>query len=249
MSLQGKAAFITGAGGFLGSGCARKLAALGAKVALCDLNEKTVEKVAREIRAAGGKAWTYTADVTESVSIDMAIEAAAEVMCGLDILIHAAGGSARSKMKPLIQQKDEVILQVLKVNLLGALYTSRAAGRIMVAQGKGGRILNFASTVGVNGLRGCVEYAAAKGGIMAMTKSLAKELAPYQITVNCVAPGIVQRPGEDNEAVKTNFLGRKCTDADVAALVAFMVSEESGFITGQTYIIDGGRSLAMKGSD
>ncbi len=172
-------------------------------------------------------------------------------------MIHIAGGSARiagkdAKYAPLVEQEDYVIDRVLKVNLYGAFYASRAAARIMIKQGRGGKIINFSSAVGLNGLVHCVDYAAAKGGVMSLTKALAKELGPYKINVNSVAPGIVMRPEENggsDRALNTNLLGEKCTASDIADLVDFLVSDKAHFITGQTYVIDGGRSLSMKGSD
>ena len=126
----------------------------------------------------------------------------------------------------------------------------------MIEQGEGGKIINFASTVGVNGLKGSVDYAASKGGVMSLTKALAKELGPYKINVNAVAPGIVCRPEMDTTtpkgqkyAYETNLLGEKCTAEDIANLVEFLASDKARFITGQTYIIDGGRTLSMKGTD
>ena len=126
----------------------------------------------------------------------------------------------------------------------------------MIKQGNGGRIINFSSAVGLNGLKGCVDYAASKGGVMSMTRALAKELGEYKITVNSVAPGVVCRPEVDAEsesghhyAYETNLLGERCTAEDIASLVEFLVSEKARFITGQTYVCDGGRSLSMKGTD
>ena len=106
--------------------------------------------------------------------------------------------------------------------------------------------------MGINGLKSCTDYAAAKGGVMSLTKALAKELGPYKINVNSVAPGVVMRPeekGGDERALGTNLLGKKCTATDIANLVEFLVSDKAGFITGQTYVIDGGRTLSMKGTD
>ncbi len=169
--------------------------------------------------------------------------------------MHVAGGSARiagGRYVPLTEQDDEVIDKVIKINLYGAIWASRAAARIMIKQGTGGKIINFASAVGINGLATCCDYAAAKGGVMSLTKSLAKELGGYKINVNAVAPGVVMRPEEDNtsdRATKTNFLGEKCTAEDIANLVAFLASDKARFITGQTYVCDGGRSLSMKGTD
>ena len=252
-----KVAFITGAGGYLGSETARTLAKSGISVAVCDINEEAVNKTVESIVQNGGVARGYVADVTESASIDAAINRAADELGRLDIMIHVAGGSARiagkdAKYCPLVEQEDYVIDRVLKVNLYGAFYASRAAARIMIKQGEGGKIIKFSSAVGINGLKNCTDYAAAKGGVMSLTKALAKELGQYKINVNSVAPGVVMRPeenGGDERALGTNLLGEKCTATDVADLVEFLVSDKAGFITGQTYVIDGGRTLSMKGTD
>lgn len=252
-----KTAFITGGGGYIGTGVARMLASEGIQIAVCDILKESAEKTVKLITEEGGIAKAYPADVTESASIDAAMEQAAKDFGSIDIMIHVAGGSSRiagpeARYVPLTEQEDYVIDRVLKVNLYGALFASRAAARIMMRQGNGGKIINFSSTVGLNGLATCVDYAAAKGGVMSMTKALAKELGPYHINVNSVAPGIVMRPeekGGDERALKTNLLGRKCFPEDVANLVSFLVSDKADFITGQVYVIDGGRSLSMKGTD
>lgn len=252
-----KVAFITGAGGYIGGETAYTLAKSGIEVAVCDINEESVVKTVERITQDGGIAKGYVADVTDSASIDAAINSAAEEFGRLDIMVHIAGGSARiagkdAKYLPLVKQEDYVIDRVLKVNLYGAFYASRAAARIMIEQGEGGKIINFSSAVGINGLKNCTDYAAAKGGVMSLTRALAKELGPYKINVNSVAPGVVMRPeekGGDDRALKTNLLGEKCTATDIANLVEFLVSDKAGFITGQTYVIDGGRTLSMKGTD
>ena len=252
-----KVAFITGAGGYIGSQTALTLAKEGVCIAACDMNRATLDEVVQEITQMGGTAKSYVADVAESKSIDAAINQAAEDFGRLDMMIHIAGGSARiagpdAKYLPLVEQEDYVIDRVLKVNLYGAIWASRAAARIMIKQGEGGKIINFSSAVGVNGLEKCCDYAASKGGVMSLTRALAKELGPYKINVNSVAPGIVMRPGEsggDHRALETNLLGEKCTAQDIADLVAFLVSDKARFITGQVYLIDGGRTLSMKGTD
>ena len=256
-----KVAFITGAGGYIGSETARTLAKSGIAVAVCDINEETVGKTVRSIVDAGGEAKGYIADVTRSESIDRAINQAASDLGRLDIMVHVAGGSARIAGSGvvgarLVDREDSVIETVLGVNLFGAIWSSRAAARIMIKQGEGGRIINFSSAVGLNGLKGHVDYAASKGGVISMTRALAKELGEYKITANSVAPGVVCRPEVDTStehghhyAYETNLLGEKCTAEDVANLVEFLVSDKAGFITGQTYVIDGGRSLSMKGTD
>ena len=252
-----KVAFITGAGGYIGSETARTLAKSGIAIAVCDINEQTVNQTVESIVQNGGEAKGYIADVTDSASIDSAINQAASDFGRLDIMVHIAGGSARiagkdAKYRPLVEQEDYVIDRVLKVNLYGAFYASRAAARVMIKQGEGGKIINFSSAVGINGLKCCADYAAAKGGVMSLTKALAKELGPYKINVNSVAPGVVMRPeenGGDDRALKTNLLGKKCMAEDIANLVDFLVSDKAGFITGQTYVCDGGRTLSMKGTD
>ena len=250
-----KTAFITGAGGYIGTQTAITLAKAGINIAVSDINEKSVKATVDKVIAAGGNAKGYAADVSDSKDIEEAIQKAAADFGSLDIMVHVAGGSARiagGSYVPLVEQEDRVIDTVLKVNLYGAFWASRAAARIMIKQGTGGKIINFASAVGINGLLCCCDYAASKGGIMSLTKSLAKELGPYKINVNAVAPGVAMRPNEGNDidrATKTNLLGEKCTAEDIANLVEFLASDKARFITGQTYICDGGRTLSMKGSD
>ena len=253
--MNSKTAFITGAAGYIGLQTALTLAKEGIQIAVCDISEDAVLSAVDKIRAAGGRAKGYPADVSDPQAIEDAISRAAKDFGSLDILIHIAGGSARiagGAYVPLVEQTNEVIDKVLKVNLYGAIFASRAAARIMIKQGTGGKIIHFASAVGINGLANCSEYAAAKGGVMSLTRSLAKELGVYKINVNAVAPGIVMRPEEGKDtarATKTNFLGEKCTAEDIADLVAFLASDKARFITGQTYLCDGGRTLSMKGTD
>ena len=256
-----KVAFITGAGGYIGSETAFTLAKNGIAIAVCDINPETVEKTLKRIEEAGGLAKGYVFDVTSSESVNETVDKIVSDFGRLDIMVHIAGGSARIAGKnarncPLVEQEDYVIDTVLKVNLYGAIWASRAAARQMIKQGTGGKIINFSSTVGFNGLVGACDYAASKGGVMSLTKALAKELGPYKINVNSVAPGVVCREDVDTSsewghhyAYETNLLGEKCLASDIANLVEFLVSDKARFITGQTYICDGGRALSMKGSD
>ena len=257
LEFEGKVALITGAGGYIGGETAVMLAKQGAKIAVCDINETTIANTLNRIAEIGGVAKGYVMDVTESKSVDEAVETIVKDFGRLDISVHIAGGSARvagkeAKYVPLVEQEDFVIDRVLKINLYGAFWVSRAAARVMIKQGEGGKIINFSSAVAMNGLKTCCDYAASKGGVISLTKALAKELGPHKINVNSVAPGIVQRPGENDESpyvYNSNLLGKKCYASDIANLVTFLVSEKAGFITGQTYIIDGGRTLSMKASD
>ncbi len=235
---EGKIALITGAGGYIGGETAVMLAKQGAKIAVCDINEESVQKTLTNIKKVGGEAKGYVMDVTDSKNVDETVGKIVKDFGGLDISIHIAGGSARiagksARYLPLVDQEDYVIDKVLKINLYGAIWVSRAAARVMIKQGNGGKILNFSSAVAFNGLKTCCDYAASKGGVISLTKALAKELGPYKINVNSVAPGLVQRPGENDDSpyfYNSNFLGRKCYASDVANLVAFLVSDKAGLL-------------------
>ena len=255
MKFKNKVVFITGGGGYIGGETAYMFAKEGASVAICDVNEEALSAKLARINELGVKAQGYLIDVTDSESVNDVVATVVKDFGRIDISVHVAGGSARiagpNVFAHLIDQKDYVIDKVLKVNLYGAMYVARAVGKYMVTNGVKGRIISFSSVVGQNGLIGCSDYAAAKAGVSAFTKSFAKEVSPKGITANCVAPGIVQRPGEENDeySKRTNFLGEICTAEDVGNVVLFLASDEARFITGQTYVIDGGRGLAMKGSD
>ena len=255
MRFENKVAFITGGGGYIGGETAYMFAKEGASVAICDVNEQALMDKLERIKALGVQAKGYLIDVTDSESVNDVVATVIKDFGKIDISVHVAGGSARiagpNLFAHLIDQKDYVIDKVLKVNLYGAMYVARAVGKYMVTNGVKGRIISFSSVVGQNGLIGCSDYAAAKAGVSAFTKSFAKEVSPKGITANCVAPGIVQRPGEENNeySKRTNFLGEICTAEDVGNVVLFLASDEARFITGLTYVIDGGRGLAMKGSD
>lgn len=252
-----KSAFITGGGGYIGGEVALTLARRGIAVAVCDINEEAVTRTVKRIEDAGFIARGYVGDVTNSKNIEEVMRRAVSELGELYAMVHVAGGTARiagsdAKYLPIVEQEDYVIERVLAVNLYGAIWASRAAARIMIEQGVGGKIINFSSVVAENGLATCTDYAAAKGGVISFCRSLAKEVGEYKINVNSVAPGIVMRPddmGGDARAFGTNFLSRKCLASDVANVVDFLASDKADFVTGQVYIVDGGRGLAMKGSD
>ena len=170
----------------------------------------------------------------------------------LDLFVDCAGGGARNEMKPLTQQSTEVISRILNLNLLGGIISSREAAKIMQPYNNG-RIIFISSTVGVRGLKNYSEYAAAKAGIIAFATSISMELGPNHINVNCITPGIVQRGSIDDisleQITKTNWLNDYGKPEDIAAMVAYLNSEEASFITGQNFIVDGGRSLGLKNSN
>ncbi|RRJ94602.1 SDR family oxidoreductase [Opitutaceae bacterium TAV4] len=250
MKLQNQVAIITGGGGVLGGAIARKLAAEGAKIALFDIRQEFAENTAAAITAAGGEATAHGVDITNADDARRNVDDVFARYGRLDILVNCAGGSARKQMKFFHEQTLDVVRDVIAVNLFGMLNCTHAAAKHMVAA-RFGKIVNIGSTVGVQGLEKSVDYAAAKGAIIAATRALAKELGPHDINVNCVSPGIVLRePTADPLAFakKHSSMNRLCTPDDIANVVVFLTLPESGYIIGQNHIVDGGRSLAMMGS-
>ena len=248
--LTGKVAVITGGSGAIGRACAVRLAAEGAKVYVCGSRPTSAQPVVDEIRTLGLLAEPVGLNVLDANAIEEAINKIAESSDGhIDILINSAGGSARDHARKVAEQSVEVIDEVLNVNLRGAMLCCRAVAKYMIAQ-QSGRIINITSVIGLQGKAGYSEYAASKGGSIAFVKSLAQELGRYGITVNGVAPGIVQR-GEVTEDMKeslakTNWMGTYGKPEDISAAVNFLCSEEASFITGQNLAVDGGRSLGLK---
>lgn len=249
---DGKVCLLTGAGGSIGGATARRFASEGAKVLVCDLCAETAERTADEIRAVGGVAAAQVLDVTDPTACDAAVSACVKTFGGLDVMVHVAGGSARGKAAPLVEQTDDVIRSVLDVNLFGAIWMCRAAARAMQAQGRGGRLICLSSALAFCGLGRFADYSAAKGGVVSFVKALAKEVGPDGITVNAVAPGIVMRPDEtggEARALGTNVLHQKCVPDDIASAILYLASDEAHFVTGATLMVDGGRSLSLKGTD
>jgi 3-oxoacyl-[acyl-carrier protein] reductase len=250
MDRSGQVAIVTGGGGSIGGAVAALFARNGAAVALCDIREEELERLVREITALGGKATAIKADIRSPDETGRAVEKVKALYGRVDVLVNVAGGSARENIAPIHLMKPEVIDRILTVNLHGALYFCRAVAQTMINQ-KQGKIVNVASIVGIRGLARLGDYAAAKAGVIALTQSLAMELGPYGINVNCVSPGLVPRPEEkdkEDSVRKTNYLGRVCTPEDVADLIDFLSGDKSNFITGANVVIDGGRSLGLKGS-
>ncbi|MDF2725889.1 MAG: short-chain dehydrogenase/reductase, partial [Paenibacillus sp.] len=181
--------------------------------------------------------------------IERMTQAVIERFGRIDILVYSAGGSARQQNALLHQAEEDVIDRILDVNLRGVMYCSKAVVGHMIARNSG-KIVNIGSIVGINGKAKLVDYSAAKAGVIAVTKSLALEAGQHGITVNCVSPGLVPRQdelGKLDYVRKTNVLGRVCQPEDIANMVNFLVSDEADFITGQNFVVDGGRSLGLRG--
>lgn len=246
--LENKIAIITGGAGMIGRCIAENMIAEGAKVALADINAEALKNVTDKLNADGCEhAIGIPLNIKNYNEVEAAVDETTAHFGRVDILVGAAGGSPRARRKFFYEQDIEVIEDNIGVNLFGNIYFSKAVANRMIAQNEGGRIILFGSVLGVNGHKKSAEYSAAKGGVIAFTKSAAKELGSFGITVNTVSPGII--PHDDKDYSKTNYLGITPNSEDVAGIVVFLASQKARFITGQNIIVDGGRGLATLGTD
>ena len=245
--MDGKIAIVTGAGRGIGRGIAEKLAAEGATVAASDVDEATANDVAA---ALGGDALGLTCDVASRESVDAMVATVHDRFGRIDVLVNNAG---YDKVGPFVDSDPADWDRIIGINLYGVLHTSKAVLPIMVAQG-GGRVVNLASDAGRVGSSGEAVYSAAKGGIIAFTKTTAREMARHQVAVNCVCPGptdtaLFASVTEDNPKlrdalIKAIPLRRLAQPADLANAVAFLASDEAAYITGQTLSVSGGLSMS-----
>ncbi|WFB36863.1 SDR family NAD(P)-dependent oxidoreductase [Kiritimatiellota bacterium B12222] len=250
MTLKDKVAIVSGGGGAIGRAVCLKLAEAGARIAVFDLRQESADSVTKELESKGSSALPCAVDVSNYESVSETVKQVHQHFGKIDILVNCAGGSAREKMAEFHEQSIEVIHNMLHVNLFGALHCIRAVSPYMV-EAQQGNIVNITSIVARGGARKCAEYGAAKGGLIAATKSLAIELGPHNITINCVSPGLVERtPPKDERAFaqRHSVLNRICTQDDIAATVLFMLQPGASYITGQDLAVDGGRSLGLRGN-
>lgn len=247
MDLTGRNALVTGGSRGIGRAVCLELASRGANVAVnCAGNARAAEETAAACRELGVQAFAVQADVSDSAAAGAMVKAVIERFGRLDILVNNAG-ITRDKLA--LQMKNEDLDAVLDTNLKGAFYCMRAAYRPMMKQ-RYGRIVNLSSVVGLRGNPGQANYAASKAGLIGMSKSIAKELASRNVTVNLVAPGFI---GTDMTAVlpeaareallKSIPMARLGQPEDVARAVAFFAAEDAGYITGQVLCVDGGMAV------
>jgi 3-oxoacyl-[acyl-carrier protein] reductase len=243
MSLKGKVALVTGGAQGIGKAIATRLAQEEAMVAIADVNINVARSVAAQLEDGGGTAFAYQLDVSDSSQAEELIKQISEKYSSLDILINNAGISRDAL---LIRTSEEDWDRMMAVNLKGAFNLTKSAARAMVRQ-RSGRIVNVTSVIGLMGNTGQAAYASSKAGLVGLTKTAAKELAIRGITVNAIAPGYIQTAMTESlsQTAKDAFLNliplrRAGTAEDVANVVAFLVSDQAGYITGQVIQVDGG---------
>ena len=248
MKLTDQVAVITGAGRNIGEDTARLLAAEGAKVAVVDMDKGRGDKVAADIVQAGGVAAGFVADVASEADIAALVKGVVAKWGRIDILVNNA---AISDNKHVLDITKEQWDRVIAVTLTGPFLMSQHVARQMAAQGTGGKIVNIGSTSGFFGRSRAIAYAAAKGGVANLTRSLAVQLAPYKIRVNGVVPNKIGSPVGKDEFDPTrpvvNLVGRAGVPMDLARVILFLVSEESAFIVGEMLFVDGGVSAMLIG--
>ncbi|MCT6516661.1 MULTISPECIES: acetoin reductase [Enterobacterales] len=255
MALNGKVILVTGAAQGIGRGIALRLAKDGADIALVDLKADKLADVAKEIEALGRKTTIFTADISQRDDVFAAVEHAEKTLGGFDVMINNAG---IAQVKPLADVTPEDMDRIFKINVNGTMWGIQAAAEKFKARGHKGKIINASSIAGHDGFAMLGVYSATKFAVRALTQAAAKEYASAGITVNAYCPGIVgtdmwveidERFSEITGAPKGETykkyvegiaLGRAQTPNDVAALVAFLSSDDSDYITGQAILTDGG---------
>ena len=240
MVLESKIALITGGASGIGAGIAKRFVQEGGVVAICDIDAQTGAKTAQEI---GGKIHFFKLDISDEEQVRKTVEDIQKQFLKIDILINNAG---ITNDKLILRMTKEDWEHVLNINLTGTFLVTKAVIRSMIKQ-RYGKIVNIASVIGLIGNPGQANYAASKAGIIGFTKSAAKELGARNITVNAIAPGFINTKMTDiiPEKIKQAYLkmipmGRFGETDDVANLALFLSSDQSSYITGQVFCLDGG---------
>ena len=249
MKLEGKAALVTGSSRGVGKAVALGFAASGADVVInYTSNQNAADNVVSEIQSMGRSAVAVKADVAVKTDVERLVNTAAEKFGKLDILVNNAGFTRPAMM---VKMSEDQWDQVVDIHLKGAFLCSQAAGRLMKEQNSG-KIINVTSVAGIVGTVGQINYSAAKGGIISMTKSIAREMARYNVCANVISLGIVAtdmtekiRTDEKLKEIYMNriLLKRFAEPDDISPAFVFFASDESNYITGQLICVDGGYGM------
>jgi NAD(P)-dependent dehydrogenase (short-subunit alcohol dehydrogenase family) len=248
MKLKDQVAIITGAGRNIGEDTAKLFAAEGAKVAVADNHKGRADKVADEIVRGNGEAAGFVADVSSEADVEALVRDVVAKWGRIDILVNNAAISDNKHMLDISKADWD---RVMAVTLTGPFLMSQKVAKQMVAQGGGGKIVNVGSTSGFFGRRRAIAYTTAKAGIANLTRSMAVQLAPHNIRVNCVVPNKIGSPvGKDEfDPTRTvvNLRGRVGVPMDLARAILFLASDDSDFIVGDMLFVDGGLAAMMVG--
>lgn len=246
--IEGKVAIVTGSGQGIGRGIAERLAEEGGKIVVNDIDAAKAAEAVRSIADAGGTAWPFAADVRDKAAMT-AMAKFAETQGGrIDILVNNTGVVRDNYLSKMPEADWDLVIDV---NLKGAFLALQAVEPYLRAQ-KGGKVVNISSRA-LLGNKGQANYSASKAGLVGLTRVAALELAPFNVNVNAVAPGLIDtplirslRPDVQEQLVKAQPTPRIGTPRDIANAVLFLVSDESDYITGQVLMVDGGKSLGAK---
>ncbi len=245
MQFKNRVALVTGSGSGIGEGIAKTLSAKGVKVVINDVDEAKINRVVQEIREAGGEVLGIAADITKLNEVDHMFQEIINSFGQIDILVNNAGIARDKSIKKMSEEDWDV---VLNVNLKGVFLCSKVAAEYMREKNYG-RIINISSRAWL-GWPGQANYSASKGGIISLTRTLALELGRKGITVNAIAPGLIETPlwealpdDAKERLMKAQPTGRIGSTWDIAHAVAFFASDYAGYITGQTLFVCGGKSL------
>lgn len=244
-----RVAFVTGAGRGIGREIARILASKSMKVIVSDVNRENAEETVSIVQNEGGEAVAVYCDVTNLESVQEAVAASLTHFQTIDVLVNNAGWD---KIEPFLKSEPSTWKTIIDINMMGQIHTCKEVLPVMIKNGYG-KVINIASDSGRVGSSGEAVYSAAKGGVIAFTKTLAREMARHKLNINCIAPGPADTPlfqeiGLQNEGIaaaleKAIPFRRLAQPSDIANAVAYFASDEAGYVTGQTLSVNGGLTM------